>query len=131
MKRIIVTAAAILSGCAVAPERVAQVSDLEVCRSYGIFRASGLWATRAASYEAEVKRRGLIAADEWPLVEAKKIRNGMSRCAMYAAFGGPDRENRTVSGSHVHVQHVFNAGYRYIKAFYVYTDNDRVTAWQD
>lgn len=36
-----------------------------------------------------------------------------------------------IAANHERVQHVYNAGYRYIKAYYIYTENDRVTAWQD
>ena len=131
MKVVIFALPLLVSACAIAPERMAAESDLEVCRSYGTFRASGVWATSAASYETEVRKRGLITEEEWRLIADKKIQTGMSRCAMYAAFGKPDRENRTVGSGRERVQHVFNSGYRYIKTYYIYTENNRVTAWQD
>lgn len=120
-----------VTGCAVAPERMANKSDLEVCRSFGIYRASGLWATSANSYHEEIKRRNLLSDDDWQMIGPKKIKVGMSRCAMYVAFGAPDRENATTSAYGRRVQHVYNAGYRFIKAYYIYTENDKVTAWQD
>jgi hypothetical protein len=127
---MILLASLTVTACAISPERIARESDIDVCRSFGTFRASPLWQASADSYEAEVRRRKLIADDEWALVGSKKIRTGMSRCVMYASHGSPDRENRTRTAGSERVQHVYNSGYRYIKAYYIYTENDRVTAWQ-
>lgn len=134
MRRISTIAACTLSvvtaGCAISPERVASSSNNEICKSFGIFRASAIWTSSAESYGAEVRRRNLISAAEWQLINEKSIQVGMSRCAMYAAFGGPDRENSTTSAYGTRVQHVFNSGYRYISPYYIYTENDKVVAWQ-
>lgn len=129
--RLACLAALFCASCAIAPERVAQESDLEVCRSLGVYRGSALFGASASSYEAEARRRNLLTEEEWGMVAAKRVKIGMSRCAMYVTFGKPDRENATTSSYGRHVQHVFNSGYRYIKAYYIYTDNDRVVSWQD
>lgn len=51
---------------------------------------------------------------------------GMNLCAVLAAFGRPDRANRTTTRHGVRWQLVYESPKRYI-----YLDNDQVTAWQD
>lgn len=58
------------------------------------------------------------------LVLKSEIRLGMSQCELYASWGEPTEENRSVGRWGVHVQHVYDDSY-------VYTENGRVTAWQD
>ncbi len=52
---------------------------------------------------------------------------GMSRDALYAAWGKPYTENRTILANKVRIQHVFTFGGRR----YAYTENGFVTAIQD
>lgn len=75
-----------------------------------------LWA-------AEVRRRKLLTPNEWELVEQGKIAAGMSLCGLYASWGDPLRQNKTVLAGAVHIQHIY-------MRHYVYTAGDTVTAWQ-
>jgi hypothetical protein len=120
-----------LNGCAVSPEQASQRSDNEVCESYGVFSRSGMWGAAAETYRREIEHRKLMTTEEWALADKKTIRIGMSRCAMYASWGKPDRENRSVGSYGEHIQHVYNSGYRYIRPKYVYTRNGIVSSWQD
>lgn len=120
-----------LSGCAASPDRISASSDLEVCKSYAVFSGGIGWGNRAAQYKEEILRRNLLTSEEWALAAEKKLRRGMSQCAMYASWGNPDRENRSVGSWGTSVQHIYNAGLRYIPATYVYTRNGVVTSWQD
>lgn len=129
----ILAAAAVTSmtGCAMSPDIMTRQDDMDVCRSYGIYANSPMWRATADGYEQEINRRGLLSTEEWQLARSKKIRQGMSQCALYASWGKPDRENRSVGSWGVHIQHVYNAGYRYIQPSYVYTENGKVRSWQD
>jgi len=121
---------AMLVGCAVNPQHVSTAPDLEICQSYGVY-SRGAWSSHAESYKQEIERRKLLSQDDWDTVAQRKIKRGMSQCAMYASWGRPDRENRSVGSWGTHIQHIFNSGYTYIKPTYVYTENGKVTSWQD
>lgn len=121
----------LISGCAISPERISSQSDLDVCQSYGIYSRGIGWGELADQYKKEIFRRNLLTQEEWELAAQKRIRRGMGQCAMYVSWGKPDRENRSVGSWGVHIQHVYNAGYKYIPVSYVYTENGKVTSWQD
>lgn len=72
--------------------------------------------------KAEARRRKLVFND----TQIKKglVRIGMSECQLYAAMGLPNEQNRTVGKWGVHIQHIYGGTY-------VYTENGRVTSWQD
>ena len=120
-----------LTACAISPERIAKQSDLEVCRSYGIYRSGIGFGSMAETYRSEIIQRKLLTDDELAAADKREIRIGDKKCAMYAAWGRPDRENRTVRQGGTFTQHVYNAGYRYIRPTYIYTDDTKVTAFQD
>lgn len=72
--------------------------------------------------KAESLRRKLIFNDS--LIRKAQVRIGMSECQLYAAWGLPSDQNRTVGSWGVHIQHIYGSTY-------VYTENGRVTSWQD
>lgn len=72
--------------------------------------------------KAEALRRKLVFNDS--LIRKEKVRIGMSECELYAAWGLPGEQNRTVGSWGVHIQHIYGNSY-------VYTENGRVTSWQD
>lgn len=117
-------------GCStMTPEQIALKSDLDLCRGYrGAMRVQG---ETAAAYKLEMQRRNLLTQEEWDLAAKKQISMGISQCALYAAWGVPGRENRSVGSWGVNIQHVFNVGYPYVPASYVYTRNGKVTSWQN
>lgn len=120
----------VVAGCVSTPERMASTPDLDVCMSYGIYR-TGILAGSSGQYYEEMTRRELLTGNDVSLVQNKQIQRGMSQCALYASWGKPDKENRTVFAGGIHIQHIYNTGYRNIKRSYVYTENGRVTSWQD
>lgn len=133
MKAVVsmVAACAALAGCAASPDRISGAPDHEICRSYAVFSAGIGWGARAAQYKDEITRRNLLTPEEWQLASERKLRRGMSQCAMYVSWGNPDRENRSVGSWGTHIQHVYHAGLRYVSPTYVYTQNGKVTSWQD
>ncbi len=78
----------------------------------------------AAAAHTEANRRELSFNSH--SIRSKEIRMGMSECELYASWGHPNSQNRTVGSWGVHIQHV----YRDFRS-YVYTENGRVTSWQD
>lgn len=82
-----------------------------------------------ASHLQEMQRRNLLTANELDLVKNKQIQRGMSLCAMYASWGVPYKENRSVGRWGTHIQHVY--GSHHSSRAYVYTENGIVTSWQN
>lgn len=75
-----------------------------------------------ALVRAEVRTRRLTVNDS--LAKAENIRIGVNSCTLYAAWGLPDRQNRTTSRRGVFIQHVYGDTL-------VYTDNGVITTVQD
>ena len=123
---IILSFVSLVSGCAISPERMSELPDLNVCRSLAVFGFAG-----GAPYKQEIIRRNLLTQEEWALVAEGKISRGMSQCAMYVSWGTPHRENRSVGDWGVHIQHVYGEGGKYRSVSYVYTENGKVSSWQD
>ncbi len=60
------------------------------------------------------------------LIRSGKIKIGMTECELLASWGYPHDKHENVGRWGVHIQHVFgNFGP------YVYTENGRVTSWQN
>lgn len=73
--------------------------------------------------KAEARRRKLQFDDS--LTRDGKIKLGITKCKLYASWGLPDDENESVGRWGTHIQHIYGVG------TYVYTENGRVTSWQD
>ena len=58
------------------------------------------------------------------LIRRGSVALGMSEDAMLCALGSPEDRNRTVGSWGEHIQYVFDG-------MYVYTENGKVTSWQD
>jgi hypothetical protein len=71
----------------------------------------------------EAARRGVRFNKE--MVLKQRIQIGITECELFASFGEPKEQNRTVSSSSVRVQNVYGS------RWYVYTVNGRVSGWQD
>lgn len=122
---------ATLGGCALSPEFMSSSPDRDVCERYGIFSRNTTFSELTRQYQSELERRNLLSQNEKDLAAKKQIQRGMSLCGLYASWGKPDRENRSVGSWGTHIQHIYHAGLRYVRPTYVYTENGRVTAWQD
>lgn len=92
-------------------------------RGEPLYEAPALRDEAVAYVTSELRRRGIRL--DAARVRAEKIRIGDSECHLFAAWGLPNNSNRTVTRSGVSTQHVYGRGN------YVYTDNGRITAWQD
>lgn len=126
MKKGLVVAAlpALLVACSATPEQLGQSSDAQVCAIYGQgMRVNNHETTRLA--QSEMTKRGLDVIDALPQIGAQKVRIGMTTCALYASWGIPDRENRSVGSWGTSIQHVYG------RRQYVYSRNGRVTSFQD
>lgn len=75
-------------------------------------------------FKKQSKLRKLSFDDKY--VQNKSIRIGMTTCMLYAALGEPRTENRTTGSWGQHIQHVYGS-----HRDYVYSENGRVTGWQD
>lgn len=76
-----------------------------------------------AIFKKQSKLRKLPFDDKY--VKNGSIRIGMTTCMLYAAMGNPRTENRTTGSWGQHIQHVYG------DSDFVYSENGRVTAWQD
>jgi hypothetical protein len=132
LKKLVVplASAMLLAACAIPQQNVAAMDSLEVCRMHGIY-AGTAFIDSAAQMRDEILRRKLLSDEEWGLVQSKNIRVGMSQCAMYASWGRPERENRTVGSFGSSIQHVYGRYSRYSRPTYVYTRNGVVNSFQD
>jgi len=85
----------------------------EVSRKGSIPEAAAVLATRKAFGPKDID-----------LISQGSVALGMSEEAMLCALGSPEDRNRTVGSFGVHIQYVFDG-------LYVYTENGKVTSWQD
>jgi hypothetical protein len=74
--------------------------------------------------KAEAVHRNVLVNSK--RVQGREIWIGMSECELFASWGPPSKRNRTVGVGGTHVQNVYES-----QGTYVYTENGRVTAWQD
>lgn len=98
------------------------MNQAEFCAAFGAMARSEQPAAMKAFRAAAAKRN--IKLDE-KRAAAGTITLGISSCQLYASWGTPESENRSVGSWGVHTQHVY--GLR----SYVYTRNGIVTSWQD
>lgn len=120
-------AVTLLGGCATDPTRLTGLSDLEICRGYGTYATWFMSDALAEQYKREIDRRKLVTPEEWALVAEERIQKGMSRCALYASWGVPMREN-TVNRDGEEIRHVYHAGWR-MSPGAVYTKNGKIEGW--
>jgi len=77
----------------------------------------------------ELKKRGFKTKD---INKARKgvVSIGAPVCMLYATWGKPDQENRTVNKYVTRIQHVYPGSSKY-KKNYFYSSNGKITSWQD
>jgi hypothetical protein len=111
------------------PTLLRTMSPADFCVSYGMairdeeIDGFGVVPNLLKLVKKESSRRKLKFSDA--LVTKGLIKIGSSECQLYASWGLPEDQNRTVGGWGVHIQHIYGNG------TYVYTENGRVTSWQD
>ena len=97
--------------------------DLTGTRPYGSYTAGN--TSFDLNIEGEFKSRGLTT-EQINNVRKRIINIGSPVCVMYAVYGYPDDENRTVTNHSVHIQHVYR-----IKGLYIYSVDGIIASWQD
>lgn len=103
-------------------QAMGDMDQRQFCTALGLVIRSGERDAIKAFRAAAAKRR--VKVDEKrTMVETIGI--GISSCQLYASWGSPESENRSVGPWGVHTQHVFGS------RTYVYTRNGIVTSWQD
>jgi hypothetical protein len=120
--------AVIAPGCAVGPAHLAGLSDLDICRAYGAYWHGFVPSSSADDYKQEMLRRKLLTPEEWTLATERRIRQGMSQCALYASWGEPVREYRSDRDGNVTMRHVYRMGWN-IRPGSVFTRNGKVEGW--
>ena len=81
----------------------------------------------------ELKERNAFTAEEWSFIDEQKIYLGMREVALVCAWGHPGlfgSVSESVADEVVHKQWVYRACPG-CKALYVYTENGKVTSWQN
>jgi len=120
-----------LSGCAgfttlSSPEAAASLDNLSLCKRARSNLCGGIYGCPQDKIAiAEIRKRNLIPDSEWPLIQARKIRLGMTECGLNASWGGHPRINVSTGSWGTHKQYVYDNG------SYVYVENGKVTSWQN
>ncbi len=105
------------------PKALQALSGDKFCAAFGNALRGDSKAVAAVAH-TEAKRRNLSFNSAAAI--AQEFKMGESECQLYAAWGFPDSQNRSVGSWGVHTQHVYRDF-----GTYVYTENGRVTSWQD
>ena len=132
-KLILVLLPLLALGCVGSPGRVLltksdqlkDVSTFDLCKTY--------FLKPTAKLKLELKERNAFTPEEWSFIDEQKIYIGMREVALVCAWGHPGlfgSVSESVADEVVHKQWVYRAcpGCR---ALYVYTENGKVTSWQN
>lgn len=111
------------------PIHLKEMYTFEFCMEYGnhIRQESEKYDREAkviSAFNKEIKRRKLTLNNT--LIKKQSIKLGVSECQLYASWGMPNDQNESVGSWGVHVQHIYKSN-----DTYVYTENGKVTSWQD
>jgi hypothetical protein len=117
-----------LVGCAIAPARLAGLSDLDLCRGYGVYSQWFVSGPLAQAYKQEIERRKLLTPEEWTLAAEQRIQKDMTQCALYASWGKPVREYGWQQDGNVHMRHIYWMGWS-MRPGSVFTKNGKVDGW--
>lgn len=102
------------------------LSTEDFCVAYGkALRGDQEYGTNVDDVARSEARRRKMTFDN-KVVRNEQVRIGMSVCQMLASWGWPQDQNRSVGSWGTHVQHVYGQG-----GPYIYTENGRITSWQD
>ncbi|MBM3318805.1 MAG: hypothetical protein FJY75_13230 [Candidatus Eisenbacteria bacterium] len=114
------------------PAQLKQASDAEICNAYSHTRAEP--RTRQAPIREEMLARGLLTDEEWPLVEQRQLRPGMSKLALIACWGYPKRATRALHAGGdtlvAHEQYIYegSAGWSTLS---VYLEDGVIAGWRE
>ncbi|WP_036301325.1 hypothetical protein [Methylotenera sp. L2L1] len=113
-----------------APEEIKIISTKQFCEYYG-YMLRGEYITDFGSaadmkniMKREASRRNLKVNAN--IAKEQILKLNISTCDLYASWGIPDNENKSVGSYGVHIQHIYKRS-----GTYVYSENGRVTSWQE
>ena len=132
-KLILVLLPLLVLGCAGTPGRVLltksdnlrEVSSLDLCRSFFLHPSAKL--------RLELKERNEFTPGEWSFIDEQRIYVGMRELVLVCAWGYPGffgSVAESVIDDVTHRQWVYRACPG-CKALYVYTEDGKVTGWQN
>lgn len=132
-KSILVLLPLLLLGCSGSPGRVLltksdklqEVSSFDLCRSF--------FLRPTAKLRLELKEREEFTPGEWSFIDEHRIYVGMGELALVCAWGYPGffgSVSESVIDDVAHRQWVYRACPG-CKAVYVYTEDGKVTGWQN
>lgn len=113
-----------------APKNIKSLTSSEFCELYGyMIRDQDIPDFGTASDMKkiminEASRRKVKVNTK--LVKGQLLKLGISTCELYASWGLPNDENKSVGSFGVHIQHVYSSS-----GVYVYSENGRVSSWQE
>lgn len=113
-----------------APENIKITSTRQFCEYYGqMLRGEYISDFGSASdlkdiIKKEANRRKIKVNEK--VAKSQLLRLNISTCDLYASWGIPDDENKSVGSYGVHIQHIYQRS-----RTYVYSENGRVTSWQE
>lgn len=113
-----------------APKNIKGLSLSEFCEFYGyMVRGEDIPDFGSANdmkkiMTNEANRRGVKVNTK--LVKEQLLKLGISTCELYASWGLPNNENKSVGSFGVHIQHIYTRS-----GVYVYSENGRVSSWQE
>ncbi|MBX9870801.1 MAG: hypothetical protein K2X75_02290 [Burkholderiaceae bacterium] len=116
----------LLAGCATP---LPEMGDDGLCQHMGENMQSK--TDRVPGIRAELQRRNLLTQSELQAVDRSDLLIGMSRCGMFAVKGIPIGRNETTTAAGTSTQWIFQNTRTTGRREYVYTRNERVTAWQN
>lgn len=99
-------------------ENLAKLKDADLCVKAGKYHDK----SELESILAELKKRRLPYDEE--SIKNKNVKINGYECDAFAAYGRPERYNRTVSQRGKRVQMVYGSSY-------IYTEDGVITAWSD
>jgi len=115
-----------------APDKLKSMTKNELCLhfKYGVDSKILTGSTSLdANIEAALKQRGFTTSQ---INKARKtiVSIGSPVCMLYAAWGKPEKENKTGIKNSLQIQHIYPGSTRFDKKYF-YSKNGIITSWQD
>ena len=105
-------------------EEIANVDTRQLCGFHG-------WPGAKKRIRRELMRRGVFNADEWRIIDKKRIAIGASDLLLLASWGYPDDMNASVTARNVSKQWVYGSHTSASREVtYVYTRNGKISSMQ-
>jgi len=127
MKKWIVFISVLLSACAGSPAHITSLSDSDLATQKPADLCNAFAHTKSNRLKYELNNRQLFTANEWILINNKRVRVGMSELAVICARGYPTKINNTVTEQGAVKQYIYRG---YSKSQYIYISKGKVTAFQ-